>query len=247
MSLVQHVYKILLDALFPLSPEERVLFSYSPEKAYGELPRAPRHVQTEIPSIFAYKDERVAKLVWNIKYKKSNHALAIGGYAVYQELIKLPECMPLSSKQEMLQVHQLTTSFGLEESGTYPLSSSIILIPIPITAKRRRERGFNQCELLLKEVERLDIHKNFIIRNDVLIRTHHNERQTLKDREHRLKDARGIFSVHEKVLADIISTNTSPLFIVIDDVITTGSTMTEAMATLKKAGCTNVRGVSLAH
>jgi hypothetical protein len=246
MSLLINLYTLILEALFPLSPEERVLFSYSPEKAYMELPRAPRLAGTDTASIFAYTDERVAKLVWNIKYKKSKHALAVGGYAMYRELRELRTCVPLSSKQDDFEV-PMTTLFGLEESGTQVRSSNIILIPIPITAKRRRERGFNQCELLLKEVEKLDVDKYFSVRSDVLIRTQHTERQTLKDRTHRLEDARGIFSVNEKVLAEIISTNTSPTFIIIDDVITTGSTVNEAIETMRKAGCTDVRGLSLAH
>ena len=246
MSLVGNLYTLVLDALFPLSLEERVLFSYSPEKAYRELPRASRPANADTASIFAYKDERVAKLVWNIKYKKSKHALAVGGYAMYRELRELRTCVPVSSKQDNFEV-PLATSFGLEETGTQVRSSNIILIPIPITPKRRRERGFNQCELLLKEVEKLDVDKYFSVRSDVLIRTQHMERQTLKDRVHRLEDARGIFSVNEKVLAEIISTNTSPAFIIIDDVITTGSTMNEAVQTMKRAGCASVTGLSLAH
>ena len=104
MSLIQRLYAVLLDALFPLSPEERILFSYSPEKAYLELPRAPRPMNPDMTSIFAYKDERVAKLIWNIKYKKSKHALAVGGYAMYRELRELRTCVPLSSKQDDFEV-----------------------------------------------------------------------------------------------------------------------------------------------
>jgi len=218
MSFIRNLYTLILDALFPLSPEERILFSYSPEKAYQELPRSPHSITPNTQSLFAYKDERVVKLIWNIKYKKSKPALEIGGYALYQNL--------------------------LNADSVY---SNIVIISIPITAKRRRERGFNQCELLIAEIERLDTHKQFSVRTDLLIRKQHSSRQTLKDRTHRLESTRGIFLVNEKILKEIMSQYSCSIFIIVDDVITTGSTMNEAIETLRRAGCENVRGLSLAH
>jgi len=246
MSFIRNLYTLILDALFPLLPEERVLFSYSPEKAYQELPRSPHSITPNTQSLFAYKDERVVKLIWNIKYKKSKPALEIGGYALYQYLAGPRGCALFSSKPNEVVTESTRTLPCLEEKSAQPRGPHIILIPIPITTKRRRERGFNQCELLVAEIQRLDIRKHFSVRTDVLIRTQHSSRQTLKDRAHRLEDARGIFSVNEPVIKEISSRYPSPLFIIIDDVITTGSTMSEALGTLKKVGC-DARGLSLAH
>jgi ComF family protein len=222
MSLLHTLYNTILDAVFPLSPFERELFSYSPELAYTKLPGAPTVPFGDAHSIFAYKDERVAKLIWNIKYKKSAQAVQIGGYALYRRIQDFPRPT---------------------------LEDTVILIPMPITSRRRRERGFNQCELLTDEIGRLDEHKRFIVRSDLLIRTQHMSRQTLKGRAERLEDAKGIFSVNEKVLTEIRDKNNGilPTLVVIDDVITTGSTIKEAMETLRKAGFENVRGISLAH
>ncbi len=140
---------------------------------------------------------------------------------------------------------------------------NFVIIPIPITKRRKNERGYNQCELLVNEIERLDIDKKFIICKDLLGRVHHLSRQTLKNREDRLESAKGIFTVNEETRKRIMNEDNqigneleiinsennidNTIIIVIDDVITTGSTMKEAMETLQNAGFKNVFGLSLAH
>jgi ComF family protein len=226
------LYKIVLDALFPLSQTEEGVFSMSPEEALNTLLSAPGYngLAVALPhaqSIFAYKDERVAKLVWNIKYKKSIVAVRIGGYALLEALSKRPE-------------------------NTLP-SPTVVVIPMPITEKRRRERGYNQCELLIDEIGRLEQEAGkhrFIIKKDLLVRTQHASRQTLKGREDRVESAKGIFGINKEALE--VLTEQDPEFkqktiIVVDDVITTGSTMYEAIQTLKSTGFVDIRALSLAH
>jgi ComF family protein len=214
----------MLEALFPSTKSEKELFSLSPEQALEILPRAPETPFTNMRSTFAYKDDRVTRLIWNIKYKKSKRATEIGGYALYSKLIEI-------------------TRSDLVKENTR------IIIPIPITKRRKNERGYNQCELLADEIARLDTEKRFVIEKELLRRIHHADRQTLKDRTDRLTDAKGIFSVDD-IFADKIKNDTNqnkiPI-IVIDDVITTGSTMKEAIDTLQKSGFERILGISLAH
>jgi ComF family protein len=229
MFLISSLYKTLTDALFPISEVEQGLFLLQPEQAYEELPSAPGYEGLAVPmkdvqSIFAYKDERVMKLIWNIKYKKSTRAVKIGGYALHKKLIEIASVAPTRE------------------------TTSIIIIPIPITNRRRKERGYNQCDLLVDEIEWLSrgstslTSSRFIIEKNLLVRTHHVSRQTLKGRKDRVESSQGIFEVNKEV-NEIKKT---PI-IIIDDVITTGSTMFEAIETLKKAGPEDVRGLSLAH
>jgi ComF family protein len=218
MSFIRNLYSIFIDALFPLSSPEKELLTYSPQQAYKILPRAPLPPIARASSVFAYKDERTTKLVWHIKYKRSPRAVSIGGYALFQELAN--NAMP-----------------------------HLVIVPMPITPRRRRERGYNQCELLTDELKRLDTSDRFLIITDLLERTQHSSRQTLKDRTERLESARGIFSVNEDVAQKVRETfKARPIqIVVIDDVITTGSTMNEAIETLKSRGFANVSGLSLAH
>ncbi len=246
MAFMHDLYETIIEALFPLSPAETELFSMSPEQALNKLPKAPEYGHSTVPlqntySIFAYKDERVSKLIWNIKYKKSEKAIKIGGYALFHELLE---------NQAFAE-----TMANIGEGRTF-------VIPIPITDQRRRERGYNQCELLLDEIERLsklsisaDHHSptsSLTFNKEILIKTRNAKRQTLKNREERLDSAKDIFAIDNKALNRLSSDKTSlnvkdyPV-IIIDDVITTGSTMKEARDTLKEAGFKKVFGLSLAH
>ena len=231
MKMVRDLYNIFLESLFPISSHERKLFSYTPEEAYSVLPKAPPVPIQNAISIFAYKDERVTKLIWNIKYKKSATAVAIGGYALYQKLLEFREERPL----------------GLSGGR---ISRKIIILPIPVTLRRRRERGFNQTELLIEEIKLLDKNSKFIAINDLLVRRQHVSRQTLKGRAERLQSTQNIFSLDENVLKRIaseVSEVEKSAIMIIDDVITTGSTMQSAMETMKHGGFENVYGLSLAH
>ncbi len=207
-------YKTVLEALFPLSKAEQALLDMSPEEAYERLPPSPATPIGDTYSVFAYADEMVSKLVWQIKYMKSAKAISIGAYALSSRLAEI-----------------------------FP-DQQLILIPIPITKQRRRERGFNQCELLVGAIKKLDTTNRFTDFNDLLIRTQHSSRQTLKNREERLESTRGIFSVDEKVAEKI---QKGSAVVVIDDVITTGSTMKEAIETIRKIDLLRVYGISLAH
>ncbi len=119
-----------------------------------------------------------------------------------------------------------------------------ILIPIPISKKRRRERGFNQCELIVDEILKLDEIQMFKKNFDLLQREKHIERQTLKGRNERIENAKNIFIVNEKE-STLVDKN--ELLIIIDDVLTTGSTLKEARETFLKAGYVNVKAFSVAH
>jgi len=214
MPLWRLFYNAVLDALFPLSPAEEAVAKLTPEIALETLPRAPEFGSHTVPlpgvkAVFSYKDDRVSKLVWGIKYKKSAHFARIAGYALWRELSQTKDAL---------------------------------LVPMPMTARRRRERGYNQCELLVDEVMKLDTDGRFSVAKDLLMRTQHKSQQKLNDRSDRLTEAKGIFTVNERTAID-----KKLRVIVIDDVITTGSTMKEAIDTLSAAGFENVSGISLAH
>ena len=247
MNFFRLLYSTVLDALFPISEAERELFSYSKEKAFEVLPRAsltPKMIDStgcethhRTLGIFAYKDKRVSRLVWNIKYKKSKPATEIAGHALRKVVSAL-----------------------LCPDGVIDAQTNIIIVPMPITKKRRRERGYNQCELITEEMSRY-VNKDIQIafENKLLVRTHHTSHQKNKDREDRLDLEKDTFQIDQKVLNEIMDKiNSLPndlqkesqrniQFIIIDDVITTGTTIRNAIEAMKKSGLTNVRGLALAH
>ncbi len=110
---------------------------------------------------------------------------------------------------------------------------------------------------MLDEIEKLDSGRHISTTRKLLIRPRHIARQTLKDRKERLEEAHDLFAVNDVVLKklmvhlNMLQTNyNSPpnyLVFVIDDVVTTGSTMKEAISTLRNAGLVNTYGLALAH
>ena len=120
------------------------------------------------------------------------------------------------------------------------------IVPLPISDRRRRERGFNQTELLAQAILRhasRDSPDSCVIATNLLARATHSSRQTLKGRAERIESAADIFIAQPERAAIPFDAH----IIIIDDVITTGSTMRSAIETLKKAGYTDVTGLSLAH
>lgn len=117
--------------------------------------------------------------------------------------------------------------------------SECIMIPIPLSQKRSLERGYNQVALVAKNAA---LQSNAIlIREDILMRKTHTERQTTLTRHERLANMRDVFVVTKP--AEVVGKN----ILVLDDVVTTGATLQEAKATLLRAGAKSVTCIALAH
>ena len=110
-----------------------------------------------------------------------------------------------------------------------------MFLPTPITAKRLRERGFNQSVEIVKgmSVNQLD---------DLLVRIKETEHQAKLDLESRLKNIKGVFALNSR-FSQILPEK----IIIVDDVITTGATMNEMAMILKKSGVKEVWGLGFAH
>lgn len=104
-----------------------------------------------------------------------------------------------------------------------------LVIPLPLAPKRLAERGFNQSALL---GERLS--KTLGIRFEArgMLRVRETPPQTGLSREARLKNVRGAFDCAHRLDGMRVA--------VVDDVMTTGATLSEAAKALKKAGAAQV-------
>lgn len=117
-----------------------------------------------------------------------------------------------------------------------------LIIPIPISKKRLRERGFNQNHLwgrfFAKQIP------NSSYRPSYLLKTKSTKKQALiKKRQERILNVKDVFSVPLRKRNHIQNGD----IILIDDLTTTGATLEEAARTLKKAGARNIIMLSLAH
>ncbi|MFH1832865.1 MAG: ComF family protein [Candidatus Levyibacteriota bacterium] len=117
-------------------------------------------------------------------------------------------------------------------------SDEFILVPIPLHASKLKSRGYNQAEILASELAQ---RFNFNTQN-LLERTKNTRSQVgLKEKERR-ENISGAFRIVNHKLSAI---SNKQVFLV-DDVLTTGSTLAEAAKVLKKAGAKKVFGLTLA-
>lgn len=114
-----------------------------------------------------------------------------------------------------------------------------LLVPIPLSAARMRERGYNQLDLVLSHAPPHAPH--FTVCNSVLMRTQHRQPQTTLSRLERLQNVRGAFLVCDPAVIQ------GRDLLVLDDVTTTGATLFEARDVLAQAGARSVRLLALAH
>uniref|UniRef100_A0A832E0R1 ComF family protein n=1 Tax=candidate division WWE3 bacterium TaxID=2053526 RepID=A0A832E0R1_UNCKA len=103
------------------------------------------------------------------------------------------------------------------------------VVPIPLSFWRKGARGFNQSELLGRELaENLRLE----FRSNLLRKIKDTSSQVSLDRPERQANVRGVFAVSKEFYGRDI--------ILVDDVVTTGSTVREAAHVLKKAGAGQV-------
>ena len=112
-----------------------------------------------------------------------------------------------------------------------------LVVPVPLHPARQRERGFNQAELLAAELRRVS---GLTVRN-VLQRTRYTATQTQFDRSERMENLRGAFRLRR-------GSNVQDLrMLLVDDVLTTGSTLSECASVLREAGALSVHAVTAAR
>lgn len=129
-------------------------------------------------------------------------------------------------------------ALNLTDKFFYEKLKNSIIVPIPLHQKRYLERGFNQAELIAKT---LSLIWSCPMRTDLLQRKKYTFQQALLNREARLENIKEAFVClkPQEVRGCRI--------ILIDDVLTSGATMTEAARVLKRHGAREICAVVLAH
>ena len=118
----------------------------------------------------------------------------------------------------------------------YPhLSEFDIVIPVPLSKQRLRERGFNQSEILARSVSKCI---NVPLDTKTLTRPKNTMRQSSFAAYERFKNVADAFKAERAV--------TGKHIILVDDIYTTGSTMSSCASELKKAGAASVIGITAA-
>jgi len=114
-----------------------------------------------------------------------------------------------------------------------------VLVPVPLHAARKFERGYNQAERIAAFLGRhvAGCRTEFLLRKQ-----HETVSQTRLGRQERRQNVAGAFAV-----ADGLQVDPDARHVVIDDVLTTGATLHACAIALKKAGAVCVDAAALCH
>lgn len=218
MLFLSRIKDLLADFLFPKSPKVLALEALSVE-TLETLPPAESFKDRHTTALFDYEHPLAKEIIWELKYSGNTRIADKLGKILYDHIC-----------------HEFT-ELNLFEKWDKP-----ILIPIPISDKRRFERGWNQSELLAKKVLVYDRGKMFRYLPKQLVKFRHTESQTKTvSRNERLKNLTNSMKVLDK------ESVAGECIVVLDDVTTTGSTFSEARRALRAAGARKILCVAAAH
>ena len=174
----------------------------------------------------------------SIKYLSALGAASSYQNSILQKTIHYFKYRGITSLQFPLS--QLLIKF-IEQNNylSFFAKKDIYVIPIPLSKRKLRQRGFNQAELLAQSVA-LYFHWNYS--PNLLQRIKNNPPQAqLKNKEERKNNVKGIFCFPSST-----QTLKGKIIVLIDDVFTTGATMEEAARVLKKTRAKKIIGLVLA-
>lgn len=158
---------------------------------------------------------------------------AVGLYQPpFSELIQA-----LKYRQKTALVSVLGGALALLLEQDSELKSADGICAVPLHPARLRERGYNQAEFLAKEVAKV----TQIPLLDPLVRIRNTKSQTdMKDESARMKNVLNAFTVKPNVRFN------GERLILVDDVMTTGATISAAAKELRGAGAGEIMGLVLA-
>ena len=120
--------------------------------------------------------------------------------------------------------------------------STVLLVPVPLYRRKRRQRGFNQAELIAQAAVRACISSDrFQLASDILARVRDTHSQIGLTSHQRRENVRGAFAVtHPQQVP-------GREVVLVDDVYTTGTTASECARVLRRAGALRVWVVTVAR
>ncbi len=126
----------------------------------------------------------------------------------------------------------------VEVAGGLPTGPPDLLLPVPLHPRREHERGFNQAALLARRVGRS---WGCPVREDVLARAVPTQSQTELDAVARRANVRTAFRLRRS--APVAGRHV----LLVDDVLTTGATLSECARCLREAGAALVGALTVAR
>lgn len=189
-------------------------------------PEAERESAKWIFPLYDYRHPSIKKSLWLLKYKGKKRLARVFAEIIYEKMLE--ELSELSVLQNFVDA---------------------ILIPIPLTPSRYRERGYNQAELICQELIKINNARHGVdvkLENNILIKPKETKHQAhIENRKERLQNIIGSFAIKNEKQNETSIKNRN--IILIDDITTTGATLSEAKKVLKQAGAKKIIAFTVAH
>ena len=216
MKLFKKIFKFILDLLFPLHCLgcRREDFWLCPT-CFEKLPLDPSYERFEKILVFSASDYEkiiIKKIIKTCKFSSIQELAQVAGKLLVRSVLKFPEI------KDLLQ-HE----------------NDLLIVPIPLSPRRQRERSFNQSLLIAQELS-----EHFSLPIIDGLKKIERQPQSELAAEKRSKNIANAFSWQGENLA-------GQKIILVDDVVTTGATLAEAAKVLKKAGAKKVIGLAVAR
>lgn len=113
----------------------------------------------------------------------------------------------------------------IAESGFFDGIDAIV--PLPLSKRKMRQRGYNQCDYIAKGLSRAT---GIPVIKNAVKRLKSNETQTHKSRDERWQNVEGIFALSDATLLE------GKHILLIDDILTTGATLASCAKSIQE-GC----------
>lgn len=214
------IKNFLLDTLFPIKclgcqVKNEILCN----NCIPKIQLVQREVSENISAVFDYRDSLIRKAIWELKYHHKRYLGEKLGQLMYEHFIE-----------------------DISDMKVGVLGRSIFVIPVPVSNKKKKVRGYNQTEAIAKGFCKQAEVGIFELKDRIIYKKIETLPQAkITSRKRRLENVRGVFEIKNP---EIVKGRT---IIVIDDVTTTGGTISEIMKVLKSSGAKKVVGFAIAH
>lgn len=214
---IKKLFLVIIDLILPPRTDFAIVNKLDEEKINNLTKSPPVDGADWISSLFHYKNNSVRAIIWELKYRENTKPLPQIGKLLYDEII--------STVSDII---------------TFDNDAKFLLIPIPITKERRIERGFNQSELIAKSILENDLSRTLLYAPQWFQKIKETPKQSRSEsKQERIINLLGCFEADPRVEGKYI--------ILVDDVVTTGSTLSEARKTLLSTEARDVLAFTIAH
>ncbi|HMP85225.1 MAG TPA: hypothetical protein PKE08_00980 [Candidatus Paceibacterota bacterium] len=214
------VYQKIIELIFPESKEAiflknisnfdlfKILNEYKKNYLFKEI--YVKNKNYKIHSVFFYKNKLIKEMISQFKFKNKKNYAGVFGFFMAEKIENF-----FKNKNEIDFYQEFILSF------------------VPVHEKRKKERGFDQCELICDS-----IFKNIVKNGKLKVRYEkkliekkiYTQKQSWKNKNDRQKNISGVFYLNKKFENKLIGQN----IILIDDIVTTGYTAGEIIKILDR-------------